>query len=252
MNKLYRYKATLEYDGSNYHGCQIQGELSTVAKAVEQAILAFSGVASKISCASRTDAGVHARGQIIHFDLPKKYDAYTLTCGLNFHLKAEAVKIVKANLTNVDFHARYGAKYKNYKYLILNRNAPSPLLYKRAWHQIQPIDLNKMRQASKLLLGQHDFTSFMTQDKKTINPLRQIDKISISKTGEVITINFAAESFLYNQIRIMVGTLVEIAQDPKAQPELITKIFAAQDRTKAGQTAPAHGLYLEKISYRPR
>lgn len=245
-----RYKAIVEYFGPDYSGFQIQPNAHTVAAALQKALNEFSRETIKICCAGRTDAGVHSKGQVIHFDLPKQYSSHKITEGVNFYLREanEATSLVKTTKVADDFNSRYAAIEKTYEYLILNRNTDSPLLRKRVWHVRRKLDLEKMKQAAQYLIGPHDFTSFRSVDCQADNPLRTLDKIKIYKSDGLIKISVISRAFLYNQVRIMVGTLVEIGEG-RYEPEKIHDIFAAKDRTKAGQTAPADGLYLVTIKY---
>lgn len=245
-----RYKATIEYFGPAYAGFQIQPNVHTVAGALETALQKFSRETISINCSGRTDAGVHAKGQVIDFFLSKSYPLYKITEGINFYLREanELVAVQKTNKVPDDFHSRYAAREKTYEYLILNRKAPSPILSKQAWHVRNKLDLSEMKKAASYLESTHDFTSFRSADCQADNPVRTIDKIQISKSKDLISFKITSRAFLYNQVRITVGTLVEIASG-RYSAEHLKEIIAAKNRRKAGQTAPAHGLYLLNIKF---
>lgn len=243
-----RYKAIIEYDGTAYYGFQIQHNDNTIAKALNSAIYNFSRETIKIVGSGRTDSGVHATNQVIHFDLTKYYKSYQITSGLNFHLKNEKISIIKAQKTKPDFHSRFHAKERIYEYFILNRNAP-PILEKNRCLHIKPnLNIKNMRLAAKLLIGTHDFTSFRNIDCQAKSPIKTIKLITISKKNQMIKITIAAQSFLYNQVRIITGTLIQVGLG-KLQISDINDILEKKNRKYAAQTAQPFGLYLVKVIY---
>ena len=245
---MQKYKAILEYDGSKYHGFQIQNDHITVMQDVLEAIYNVSRETITLNAAGRTDAGVHARGQVIDFTLQKPYPTYKLIEGLNFFLRHKYVRIVKISKVSVDFHARFLAKERIYEYLILNRNSPSILWDKRCWHVRYKLNLTEMRAAAALLCGEHDFTSFRNTECQSKSAVKRINMITISKKADIIKTTIAAPSFLHNQVRIMMGVLVDVAKG-KITVATINDILRQKDRKAAGITAPPYGLYLNKVKY---
>lgn len=245
-----RYKAIIEYYGPAYSGFQIQPTSHTVAAAILQALQKFSQQQVELNFAGRTDAGVHAKSQIIDFFLRKKYPLYKITEGLNFYLKEakEEVAIQKTQLVPDDFNSRYHAIEKTYEYHILNRKTPSPLYKNRAWQVKYNLHIQQMQEGANYLLGTHDFTSFRSADCQAKSPVRTIDNIIITRRQQLIKIKITGKSFLYNQVRIIAGTLVEVGRG-RIDSKKIKSILQAKSRDRAGQTAPAYGLYLTEVKY---
>ncbi|MFV0625831.1 MAG: tRNA pseudouridine(38-40) synthase TruA [Alphaproteobacteria bacterium] len=198
----------------------------------------------------RTDAGVHALGQVAHFDLDTEMNEYKLREAINAHLRnlKANVCILEIEKVSDEFHARFDAKRRSYIYKIINRRAPSPLNRDRAWHVSQELNIEKMREASELLIGRHDFTSFRAAACQAKSPIKTLDKIEISQKGDEIEFYVEGQSFLHHQVRNIVGTLKEVGEGIR-NPEDIKSILEAKDRTQAGITAPACGLYFNKIWY---
>lgn len=245
-----RYKITVEYDGTNLVGWQKQDEGNSVQAYLEQALFEFSGVQTEIFAAGRTDAGVHALGQVAHFDLDTKMDLYHLREAFNAKLKLMEAPVAVIDIEEVPdtFHARFSAKKRGYIYRLLNRRARSVLLENRVWHVNFPLDVEKMRQAATYLVGHHDFSAFRAAGCQAKSPVKTLDRLDIVQNGDEIDFIVEAKSFLYHQVRNMVGTL-KMVGDGHLAPNDIEKILETKKRAAAGVTAPAAGLYLSKIEY---
>ena len=241
-------KLTIEYHGSPYCGWQFQKNEKTIQGEIEKAIFKFSGEKKTIQGAGRTDAGVHAIGQCASFELEKKFDDYQILNGINFHLGTEKIRITKVENVDDEFNARFTAKSKIYNYQVFNSLAPSVIENDFSIHVRQPLDLNSMRNAIRLLLGKHDFSSFRAQGCQANKPIRTIDEASIDIVDKKIIFIFKAQSFLYQQIRIMVGSLLEVGSKNK-DINWISELIDAKDRRLAGPTVPSKGLILKEISY---
>lgn len=245
-----RYKLILEYEGTNLLGWQKQLDGPSVQEYVEKAIFNFCGEETEVYGAGRTDAGVHALGQVAHFDLEKTHDIFRIKEALNAHLRTldAPVSILDVAMVDNNFNARFSAIGRSYIYRITNRRAPLILDKYRSWWVYVPLDVEKMRQGAKHLLGHHDFSSFRAAKCQAKSPLKTLDKLDISQNGEEITFYVEAKSFLHHQVRNMVGTL-KMVGDGHLSPEDIATILEQKNREAAGPTAPAHGLYLNKIFY---
>lgn len=253
-----RWKITLQYDGTDYCGWQLQPDgMPTVQEDLENAIYKFCGQNIRVTVAGRTDSGVHAHGQVVHFDLDygdRPLTGYGLTKALNAHLRPKPVAVMKAEKVSDDFHARFGAKNKLYRYRMVIRSAPPVLDRRFVWHHRYDLDLDNMRKAAAILLGTHDFTSFRDSECQAKSPLRTLDRIDIFEEiydtfgGKHIIFELEAQSFLHHQCRNIIGTLVKIGKG-HIKPDEMKSILEARDRTKAGMTAPACGLSLVRIDY---
>lgn len=243
-----RYKITLEYDGTPYAGWQKQEHMPSVQETLERAIFSFAQEDVTALCAGRTDAGVHACGQVAHFDLSKNRTPFEVAQGLNFHLIHESVCVLNAEMVSDEFHARFDANLRRYEYKIINRRAHPKLLRHRAWHVPRELDADAMHQAAQLLLGKHDFTSFRDAHCQSKSPLKTLDRLDVVREGEIITIHTQARSFLHHQVRNMVGSLSWVGSG-RWQIDDMKKALDTADRTAAGPTAPAHGLYLMEVGY---
>ena len=241
-------KLTIEYHGLPYCGWQFQKNEKTIQGEIEKAIFKFSGEKKTIQGAGRTDAGVHAIGQCASFELKKKFDTYQILNGINFHLGTEKIRITKVENVDDEFNARFTAKSKIYNYQVYNSLAPSVIENDFSIHIRQPLDLDSMRNAIRLLLGKHDFSSFRAQGCQANKPIRTIDEASIDILDKKIIFIFKAQSFLYQQIRIMVGSLLEVGLKNK-NTNWISELIEAKDRSLAGPTVPSKGLILKEISY---
>ena len=243
-----RWKITVEYDGSVFVGWQRQTNGLSVQEAIESAITGFTGETITLHGAGRTDSGVHALSQTAHFDLAKATDPDTVRDALNHHLKRRAVSILTAEAVTEDFHARFSAKRRDYLYRILNRRAPSALDHGRVWHVARPLDADAMHRAAQSLVGNHDFSSFRALRCQAKSPVKTLDRIEVSRSGDEIHISTQARSFLHNQVRILTGTLKLVGEGAWTEDQVYTAL-EAKDRPAAGPTAPPDGLYLTKVVY---
>ena len=241
------FKLTLEYDGSHYAGWQRQQQHPTVQGALEEAIKTVSQVKVTVIGAGRTDAGVHALGQVVSFRTDGTMGAEDWQRALNGLLPSD-ISVLSAESVADDFHARYSARSKLYEYRILNRPERSAIDRQRAWHVHKPLDLGAMREAAVLLTGCHDFSSFQGSPTETENPVCDVSRLEIQDKGRFILIQVEANRFLKQMVRAIVGTLVEVGQG-KREPQSLKDILEARDRRVAGYTAPAHGLYLIRVDY---
>lgn len=247
-----RYKITIEYDGTNILGWQRQLDGPSVQEYLEQALsyLSSDGQEIPVQGAGRTDAGVHALAQVAHFDLEREIADWKLRDALNFHLREQDAPVVVLNVEIVDdsFNARFSAKGRGYIYRILNRRSPTVLEKERVWWVPVDLDIDKMKEGAKYLLGHHDFSSFRAAACQAKSPIKTLDKLEISQRGEEIIFEVEAKSFLHHQVRNMVGTL-KLVGDGHLTPQDVKRILEAKDRKAAGPTAPACGLYLSKVWY---
>ena len=252
-----RFKLTIEYDGAGFVGWQRQDNGPSVQQALEEAVAAFSGETVAVQGAGRTDSGVHATGQVAHVDLAGDLAADlaggdragdTLRDALNFHLKPRPVAVLAAEAVGDDFHARFSAVGRRYRYRILSRRAPPALDRGRVWFVPRPLDAAAMHEAAQILVGEHDFTSFRAAGCQARSPVKTLDRLEVTREGDEIRIRAEARSFLHNQVRIMVGTLKLVGAGKWSAADL-ERALAARDRTAAGQTAPPHGLYFLDAAY---
>ena len=243
-----RYKLTIEYDGRPFVGWQRQKDGVSVQAALEKAVLDFSGETVTVQGAGRTDAGVHAIGQVAHLDLEKKVSLETLQNAINHHLRPKPIAVVQATEVPSDFHARFSATGREYLYRIVNRRAPLVLEAGRAWNLPGLIEAEVMHEAAQRLVGKHDFTSFRSAACQSKSPVKTLDRITVIRKGEDILIAVAARSFLHHQVRNIVGTL-KLVGEHKWTIDRIEAALEAKNRAAAGPTAPADGLYLTKVNY---
>ncbi len=243
-----RYKLTMEYDGTATSGWQRQENAPSIQQHIEEAIFRFCGQRSLVYAAGRTDAGVHATGQVAHVDLAGNYPAETVQRAVNFHLKSMPVVILAAEQVEDSFHARFSAQKRAYTYRILNRPSPPVLSRNRVWHVKQPLDVEPMQKAASFLIGNHDFTSFRAVACQAQSPVKTLDSIIIERQGEEILFHLRAQSFLHHMVRNLVGTL-KLVGIMKWAPEAVQTALEAKDRAAAGPTAPAQGLYLTGVEY---
>jgi tRNA pseudouridine38-40 synthase len=243
-----RYRLLVEYDGTPFVGWQRQENGLSVQGVLEEAVFKLCGEALAISAAGRTDARVHATGQVAHVDLPREYPPDTVRNALNYHMKAKPVVVVAAELVSDDFHARFWATGRAYLYRILNRRAPSALDRTRTWWVPVELDVAAMAEGARHLLGHHDFTTFRASECQAKSPMKTLDVLDIARVGDEIHITAAARSFLHHQVRNMVGSL-KLVGDGRWQPEDMARALAACDRKAGGPTAPPTGLYLTHVRY---
>ena len=241
-----RYKVILEYDGTNLIGWQENRQGPSVQSLLKDAIEKFCGARPDVVGAGRTDAGVHAVAMVAHFDLDSDADADTVMRAMNFYLNDAPVSVLDCEIVSDDFNARFSCVMRHYKYIVLNRSAPPVLDKNRAWWVPRKLNIRKMRDAARLLVGEHDFTSFRASQCQAKSPIKTLDSCRIERKDDLVVFDFSARSFLHHQVRNMVGTLIEIGL---GAPYDINEIFAARDRSAAGATAPACGLYFIQADY---
>ncbi|MBM3554333.1 MAG: tRNA pseudouridine(38-40) synthase TruA [Alphaproteobacteria bacterium] len=246
-----RYRLVVEYDGGPFVGWQRQDNGPSVQGALEAAVQAFCGEVVETVAAGRTDAGVHALGQVVHLDLAKDWEARVVRNALNAHLRPAPIAVLSAELVDADFHARFSATERRYLYRLIDRPAPLALEAGRAWHVPVPLDVGAMAAAASRLVGRHDFTTFRAAECQAKSPLKTLDELSVAREGQVIAIRARARSFLHRQVRNMVGTLKLVGEGRWTADE-VAAALAARDRAAGGPTAPAAGLYLLGVSYEAR
>jgi len=243
-----RYKLTIEYDGTPFAGWQIQADQTTVQGVLMAAVEALTGEKTPVQGAGRTDAGVHARAQVAHVDLARDWDADTVRDALNAHLRPHPVAVLAAEKAAGDFNARTSALKRHYLYRILNRRADLTLDLGRAWRVPRPLDTQAMHAAAQRLVGKRDFTTFRSTECQAKSPLKTLDQLDVKRVGEEVSVLASARSFLHNQVRSMVGSLVMVGEGKWSADDL-GQALAARDRAACGQVAPPDGLYLMKVDY---
>lgn len=245
-----RYKMVVEYDGTPYVGWQRQENGHSVQAAVEAAILSLTSETVVIRGAGRTDSGVHALGQVIHADLSREWAPFKLRNALNAHLMmaSEKVSIIDINQVSDDFDARFSALRRHYLYRIISRRAPLAIEAKRAWWVSKDLDHEAMHAAAQMLVGHHDFTTFRSAHCQAASPIRTLDRLDVTRQGELIEIRASAQSFLHNQIRSFAGTL-KLAGEGKMSPQDVREALEARNRAACGPVAPPEGLYFMQVDY---
>ena len=241
------FKLVLEYDGTQYAGWQRQLNVPTIQATVEDALAAIAQTRLTLVGAGRTDAGVHAFGQVASFRTDRRLSQREWLRALNAHLPAD-ISAISVEAVPDHFHARYSAKGKLYEYHLMNRPERAPLLRERAWMLYKPLDFAAMTEAAACLTGLHDFSSFETAPTDNENPQCRLQQADLRRQGDLIILSFYADRFLKQMVRAMVGTLVEVGQGKRTAPGMRT-VLAARVRAAAGRTAPAHGLYLVRVDY---
>ncbi len=245
---MIRWKLTIEHDGRPYVGWQRQAHGKSVQQEIEEAITKFSGETVRLHAAGRTDAGVHALGQVAHFDLERVTEAKTVREALNHYLRPQPIAIVSAEAADPHFHARMSARRRRYRYIVLNREARPALEIGRAWHVPYRLDIAAMGEGASHLIGKHDFTSFRASECQAKSPVKTLDRLDIVNDGANLIFEVSARSFLHHQVRNMVGTLILVGRG-KWLPGQVAQALAARDRAAAGPTAPPDGLYLAGVDY---
>ncbi|MFO1025666.1 MAG: tRNA pseudouridine(38-40) synthase TruA [Acetobacteraceae bacterium] len=244
-----RWALKLEYDGTGFVGWQRQVNGTSVQEILETAASRLNrGDPVPSIVAGRTDAGVHAEAQVAHIDLPDGYRPEKVRDALNFHMKPHPVVVLYAAAVADNFSARFDANRRSYRYRILNRRSRPALLLNRVWHVAAGLDADAMHAAAQSLLGRHDFTSFRAASCQAKSPLRTLDRLEVSRDGDLVTIVAEARSFLHHQVRNMVGTL-RLIGDGTWQVERMATALASRNRAAAGPTAPADGLTLTGVGY---
>lgn len=252
-----RYKLTIEYVGEGYAGWQRQNDVMSIQQALEEAVEGFSQQPAALTVAGRTDAGVHALGQVAHIDLEdfsKPMDEFQIMKAINAHLRPQCISVLKVERVAEDFHARFHAVNKLYRYRIINRPAFIAKDRGLAWHIGKDLDVDAMNEGAKQLLGHHDFTTFRSTECQAKSPVKTLDRLDITAApydgcgGREILIETEGQSFLHHQVRNMAGTLAQVGLG-KWSPDDVRVALEAKDRCAGGPTAPAEGLYLMRIDY---
>jgi tRNA pseudouridine38-40 synthase len=243
-----RYKLTLEYDGTPFCGWQRQAGLMSAQQALEEALFRFCGETVVTQAAGRTDAGVHALGQVVSFDLSTERDPFKVSEALNYHLKPHPIAVLKAEKVADDFEARFSAKARHYEYRILNRRARPALDDGRVWHVPVKLDADIMHEAAQLILGRHDFTTFRAAECQAKSPVKTLDRLDVSRQADVVVVTTSARSFLHHQVRSMVGSLKFVGEG-RWTPRDFQQALDARDRSRCGTLAPSSGLYLTRVDY---
>lgn len=243
-----RYKLTIEYDGRPFVGWQRQANGLSAQEAIEGAILSLTGETRAIHAAGRTDAGVHATGQVAHVDLARDWRPDRLREALNAHLRLFPIAIVRVDAVAGDFEARFSAVRRHYIYRILNRRAKPALMRGLVWHVARALDAGAMHDAAQALVGRHDFTTFRAAECQANSPLRTLDRLDVTRDGDTIEIRTSARSFLHHQVRSMVGSLEHVGSGKWTAGDLAAAL-AARDRARCGAVAPACGLFLAQVDY---
>lgn len=247
-----RYMAVIEYNGTAFHGWQQQKGAISVQETIQHAVLACTHENVTIFAAGRTDAGVHALGQVIHFDLQHPRDCSRLMDGINHYIRGYGAVITHLKIVDNEFHARFSAIFRSYRYVIINRRAPLTVDRDYAWHVREQLDPSAMQEAGNFLVGYHDFSSFRSSQCQAKSACRTLSHLTVSKhDNNRIHIDLQAPSFLHNQVRIIVGCLRRVGCG-RWSPDHLEKVLLAKNRTATACTAPAHGLYLMNVGYPPQ
>jgi tRNA pseudouridine38-40 synthase len=240
-------KLTIEYDGTNYHGWQFQANSESIQAVLERAISTFLRAPTRVIGSGRTDAGVHALGQVVSFSTDKELTTYRIRRALNA-LTPDDVTVKTVEIVPDSFDPRRDARSRVYEYHILNRPTRSPFLLKRAWHLHQSLNLEAMRAAITCLVGEHDFSSFRAANCDSAHATRHVFRNEVEQRGDLVVYTVEATAFLRHMVRAIVGTLVEVGHGLRT-PESFHQLLERRDRSEAGDTAPAHGLYLVEVKY---
>jgi tRNA pseudouridine38-40 synthase len=243
-----RYKLIVEYDGTPFAGWQWQDDAPTVQRTLTEALTAFCGHAVKVAGAGRTDAGVHALAQVAHVDLEKEWRADRVRDAVNAHLRPHPVAVLSAEKVADGFDARFSAKKRHYLYRVINRRADLALERTRAWRVPRRLDVDAMQSAAQRLVGKHDFTTFRSTECQAKSPVKTLDAIDVRRDDEEVQIRTSARSFLHNQVRSIVGSLVLVG-DGKWSADDLAAALAARNRAACGPVAPPEGLYLVRVDY---
>ena len=243
-----RYKLTIEYDGTPFVGWQVQDNGASVQGAITEAIAAFTGERVMLQGAGRTDAGVHALGQVAHVDLAKNWDVDTVRDAINFHLRPHPIAVLTVKSVADTFEARFSAIKRHYLYRIINRRADLTLEQNRVWRMPRTLDSVAMHAGAQRLIGRHDFTTFRAAECQAKSPVKTLDRLAVVRDGEQIRIETSARSFLHHQVRSIVGSLIHVGEGKWSAADLEAAL-AARDRARCGQVAPPYGLYLVRVEY---
>jgi tRNA pseudouridine38-40 synthase len=243
-----RYKLTIEYDGTPFSGWQLQDTLPTVQGALETAAKAIAGTDVRVHGAGRTDAGVHALGQVAHCDVAKNLSPGRFRDAMNAHLRPHPIAVLSAEIVPESFEARFSAVKRHYLYRIRNTRANLALDVGRVWRVPRKLDAQAMHQAAQRLIGKHDFTTFRDTECQAKSPEKTLDQLDVTREGDAINIVTSARSFLHSQVRSMVGSLVWVGEGRWSADDLAAAL-AARDRAACGPVAPPQGLYLVRVDY---
>jgi tRNA pseudouridine38-40 synthase len=243
-----RYKLVVEYDGAPFVGWQVQPNGMSVQGVLTAAVTAFCGDTVHVQGAGRTDAGVHALGQVAHIDLATSFPADTVRDAINAHLRPHPVAVLTAEPATDDFDARFSALRRHYLYRVINRRADLTLDVRRAWRAPRPLDARAMHTAAQVLVGRHDFTTFRATECQAKSPVKTLDRLDVEPCGSELRIHASARSFLHHQVRSMVGSLVRVG-DGRWSADDLARALAARDRRACGPVAPPDGLYLVGVDY---
>jgi tRNA pseudouridine38-40 synthase len=243
-----RYKLTVEYDGAPFVGWQVQENGLSVQGALERAAAELAGESVRVHGAGRTDAGVHAKGQVAHLDLARDLEPGKLRDALNFYARPHPVAVIAAARVRDDFEARFSAIKRHYLYRIVNRRADLTLDRGHAWRIGKPLDAAAMQTAAQRLVGKHDFTTFRSTECQAKSPLKTLDQLDVIRDGDNVNIVTSARSFLHNQVRSMVGSLAWVGEGRWSADDL-AEALAARNRAACGVVAPPDGLYLMRVDY---
>jgi len=243
-----RYKLTIEYDGTPFVGWQVQDTGLSVQGLLATAVEAFCGEHVEVRGAGRTDAGVHALGQVAHVDLTRAWDTDTVRDAVTAHLRPHPIAVLAAEAVPATFDARFSAVKRHYRYRVVNRRADLTLARARAWRVGKPLDANAMHAAAQRLVGRHDFTTFRHIACQAKSPVKTLDQLDVTRNGEELTIAAAARSFLHTQVRSMAGALVAVGEGRWSADDLGAAL-AARDRAACAPVAPPEGLYLVRVDY---
>tara|TARA_B110001454_G_scaffold216659_1_gene240335 strand:- start:502 stop:1239 length:738 start_codon:yes stop_codon:yes gene_type:complete len=245
---MQRYKLQIEYDGTKFVGWQFQKNGLSIQEVLQKAIFNLSNEKVAVIGAGRTDAGVHALGQIAHFDLEKKIGKKKFLPGLNQHIGSKPIAILRVNKISKNFHSRFNAKKRTYEYIIINRESSLALQKNKAWHIRKKLNIETMKKGANLLLGTHNFSTFRSSSCSAKSPIKTMENISIKKNKDNIILKFTSKSFLQNQVRSMVGCIKYLGEG-KWNIKDFKKSFKSKSRSKCAPPAPACGLYLKNIKY---
>ena len=246
---MMRYKLVIEYDGSPFVGWQKQENGLSVQEVIENAILSLSQEQVTVFGAGRTDTGVHAMGQVGHFDISKKeLDTQTVFNGLNHHLRPYPISILAVDIVSEEFHSRFDAKQRKYLYRIINRNSPLTIEKGRAWHVFKNLDVDQMVECISLIEGKRDFTTFRSAHCQAESPIKTMESVKINSTNEEVILGFTARSFLHHQVRSLVGSLKLVGEGTWSVEDFRNAVDS-KDRSKCGALAPPEGLYLMEVTY---
>jgi tRNA pseudouridine38-40 synthase len=248
VSNVPRYKLTLEYDGAPFAGWQIQDNGVSVQGVLERAVKSATGQAVRVHGAGRTDAGVHALGQVAHLDIGRAWPPGKLRDAINAHVRPHPVAVLVAEAVPDSFEARFSATRRHYLYRLINRRADLTVDRGRAWRVARPLDVAAMQAAAQRLVGKHDFTTFRSTECQAKSPEKTLDRLDVVRDGDNVTVTTSARSFLHNQVRSMVGSLVWVGEGRWTADDL-SAALDARDRAACGVVAPPEGLYLVQVDY---